>query len=201
MKKVIILILSISILMNIILGYRVYSTQNKVNKVYTEVENANELSLYNCCSCLYFVFEDLNDEIFLKNNINQINTEYMQQIISKEVHRLISIQHMIIRLTYDDHIDKKIHSDDIFVVGEYFGSLSGAIKHNVILDNEDISILHQILDEGKMFGLYGESSRNYKKELDPEHPPLDKIGKLYEDLGKLCKEPYEKLESKIDKQK
>lgn len=200
MKKTIILILSVSILINIILGYGIYSTQNNA---YTKVETANELSLYNCCSCLYFALDDLNNEIFLSENKNQINSEYMNQFISKNAERVFKIGQMILQLCFsDEHINNKINTKNgLMMTGNYFMLLVAVTSRNIPLDNEDISILHEILDKGKLFGLYGETSKNYKKELDPEHPPIDKIAELYEDMEKPCERGYEKLKAKMENQK
>ncbi|HAZ36274.1 MAG TPA: hypothetical protein DEF85_03215 [Clostridiaceae bacterium] len=189
MKKTTSLIL-ILIILSTVLGYNLYTTKKNY-------KNANQLAFYNYCNSLSFIFKDLNDEIFEAGKENEINSQYMKQSIAKNIDRFVSVEQMISQLSESDARIKKVYSKGKFaLISNYFMTLGEVSRTNNSLDNEDINILHQILDKAKMFGIYGESSKNYKEELDPEHNPLDKIITLCQDMGNLCNEGYERLKGK-----
>lgn len=193
LKKVLVFILSISIVLKIILGYKMYTIKNRL-------DTQNEVAFYNYCKNIGCIFEDLDQEIFKTENKNQMNSEYMKQSISKNVKRFVDVERTISKLSKSDNRIKKISSEyNFYLIDDYFISLAMIVEENIPLNNEDISILHEVIDKGKTFGIYGYSSENYKKELDPEHPPLDKIAKLYQDIGRLCDKGNKKLEAKSRK--
>lgn len=198
MKKIISLILIvILIISNIVLGYNLYTTKKNYKNEKQLAENANQLAFYNYCNSLSFIFNDLNDEIFKAGKQNEINSQYMKKSIVKNIDRFVSVEQAILQLSRSDAQIYKVYSEGKFdLISIYFMTLGEVCMTNNPLDNEDINILHQILDKTKMLSVYGESSKNYKEELDPEHHPLDKITALYQDMGGLCNEGYERLKGK-----
>lgn len=197
MKKVISLILCVSIILNIILGYKLYA-KNSAGKNYKKSETQNESTFYNYCKEIYFIFEDLRYAIPKDKNINQSNNKNIKQSISKSAERFMYINHMMMELSdSDNHIKEISFLGDSYLISDYLESLMEAVNENITLDDEDISILNRIIDKGQDFGIYADSGKNYKKELDPEHPPLDQVKKLYQDIGSLCQKGNQKLETKL----
>jgi len=174
-------LLIISIIFNLIFGGVLFK-KNWDNKKQTE------LTFYNYCRSISYVYEDLDYKLFKSAAADLNNKEYVRTTISNCTERFSHISKMMRELVEKDkRIDKITGIDMNYPVTTYLWSLSDKVNKNKALDEKDITTLKEIIAKGKQFYSFVDSAPNYNSKYDPE-TPLDKIAKMNNEINKLCED-------------